>query len=50
MVAERAEGEATFVSVFEGGDPQAMMPHLPGGKQLPEPETGEGAAVCRTTG
>ena len=38
VVAERAEGEAAFVSVFEGGDPQAMMPHLPGGKQLPEPE------------
>ena len=38
VVAERAEGEAAFVSVFEGGDPQSMMPHLPGGKMLDEPK------------
>ena len=37
-VAERAEGEASFVSVFVGGDPQQMMPHLPGGKTLDEPK------------
>lgn len=37
-VAERAEGEASFVSVFVGGDPQQMMPHLPGGKTLAEPK------------
>lgn len=38
VVAERAEGEASFVSVFEGGDPQEMLPHLPGEQILNEPK------------
>ena len=38
VVAERAEGEVEFVSVFVGGDPQSMMPHLPGNKEMEEPE------------
>ena len=37
VVAERAEGEVEFVSVFVGGDPQAMMPHLPGRNNMTEP-------------
>ena len=38
VVAERAEGEVEFVSVFVGGDPQSMMPHLPGSKKMTEPK------------
>jgi len=38
VVAERAEGEVEFVSVFVGGDPQSMMPHLPGDKEMNEPK------------
>tara|TARA_Y100001933_G_scaffold6899_1_gene6203 strand:- start:3278 stop:5677 length:2400 start_codon:yes stop_codon:yes gene_type:complete len=38
VVAERAEGEVEFVSVFVGGDPKPMMPHLPGSKEMQEPE------------
>ena len=38
VVAERAEGEVEFVSVFVGGDPQSMMPHLPGNSEMQEPE------------
>ena len=41
VIAEKADGEASFVSVFQGGQPQKMMPHLPGGRTLDEPQLGE---------
>lgn len=37
VMAERAEGETTFVSVFIKGEPKKAVPHLPGGPPLAEP-------------
>jgi len=37
VMAERAEGETSFVSVFVKGEPQKAVPHLPGGPPLVEP-------------
>ena len=37
IVAEHADGEVAYFSVFVGGDPEEMKPHMPGADQLDEP-------------
>ena len=41
VIAEKAEGDPMFVSVFVGGDPTFAVPHLPGGAPIHEPEMSE---------
>ncbi|MEK6247783.1 MAG: DUF1553 domain-containing protein, partial [Planctomycetales bacterium] len=41
VVAEKAEGEASFFSVIEGGDPEETSPHLPGEEQQDDPQLAE---------